>query len=340
VASLAVPGTRWWARVDAHPVVRLADVTADDLAAALDPLPPDAPAVVFGPPIAATTVAAGVAEILDALERAAIDLFPAWLPGATGIAGPQGAAEAAVRTAARSLAAGSEDSGPFLAELAVHALRGRPAPASTIPAQRRAIGLVRVIARSLSRDRAALVLEVPPDLTAHGEQVLAGAARWLAEHATLAVWLVGEPLRAVDWINSWPVRTEAPAVVAPPATEPAAPIQLAVRGRPRRGAETRLAEALAATDWAGTHLWNGDLALGALTPIVRPDVRWPDERVIVEIDGPEHCGAAKYAADRRRDALLLLHDHAVLRFTNDQVNTDLGYVVHTIRAVLLKRRTP
>ncbi|WP_117213335.1 endonuclease domain-containing protein [Allorhizocola rhizosphaerae] len=335
-------GSQWWEQIRGLPVVALTGVSADDLASILDPLPVQAPAVIFSPPVDVTSAAACISDVLTSLERAAIELFPAWLPGAVGIVGAQGANEAAVRAAASSLAAAGEDFGPFLAELAVHALRGRPTNGSAILNQHRAAGLARVIARSLDRSRAALVLTVPPNLAAHEQQVLAGVGRWLTEHSALAVWLVGNPLSSVDWITTWPVNMGAPptALVNSPPNADAAPIRLAIEGQPKPGREAKLAQRLAVVNWAGLHIWNRSLDLGALYPAVFPDVRWPAEQVIVEVDGPEHRGAAMYESDRRRDATLLLHDYAVLRFTNEQIDHDLSHVLHTIRDLLQKRRNP
>src|SRR5262245_11597803 len=153
----AIPyGSQWWEQIRDLPVVALTGVSTDDLALILDPLPEEAPAVIFSPPVDVTNAAACVSDVLTALERAAIELFPAWLPSAAGIVGTDGANEAAVRVAASSLAAAGEDFGPFLAELAVHALRGRSTSASAILNQQRVAGLARVIARSLDRSRAAL----------------------------------------------------------------------------------------------------------------------------------------------------------------------------------------
>lgn len=333
---------QWWERIRSFPVVALTGISADDLAAILDPLPAHAPAVVFSPPVDVTNAAACLSGILGALERAAIDLFPAWLPRAGGIVGTHGANEAAIRAAARSLAAVGEDFGPFLAELAVHALRGRPSE-SMINSQQRAAGLARVIARSLNRSRTALVLTLPLDLAIHEQQVLGGVSRWLNEHSALAVWFVGNPLSSVDWINTYPLsmadRITIP-VDQPSTADEAAPIRLAVEGQPKPGHESRLAAQLAAASWAGPHVWNRSLDLGALHPTVLPDIRWPDERLIVEVDGPEHRSSARYESDRRRDAALLLHDYAVLRFTNDQIDRDLSYVLHMIRDLLQKRRNP
>ena len=47
---------------------------------------------------------------------------------------------------------------------------------------------------------------------------------------------------------------------------------------------------------------------------------------MVEIDGSDHRGILKYAADRRRDNGLMLDGFAVLRFTNEEIVDDLtGY---------------
>jgi Protein of unknown function (DUF559) len=332
--------SRWWTQIDAFSVVLLTDVTADEIVQALDPLPADAPALVVCPPIAATTVAACVAEILDALERAAVDLFPVWLPAAADLVGSP-SAESAVRVAAKSLAAGTEDFGPFLSDLAVSALNGRAGHASVISAQQRAAGLARVIMRSLGRSRAALVLEAPSHQTAHEEQVRAGAARWLAEQGGMAVWLVGAPLRHVDWISEWQVVVQKPDIAQPPPITPStAPIQLTVQGKPKRGTEATLARALAQATWAGTHIWNSGVDLASIGPLLLPDIRWPEERVIVEIDGAEHRTPAKYSADRRRDVLFLLSGYTIVRFTNEHVESDLPYVLQTIHDVLLMRRNP
>src|SRR3954449_12846655 len=105
MTPVTAPDTRWWEHIRGLPVVALAGISADDLATILDPLPVGAPAVIFSPPVDTTDVSACLTDILTALERAAIDLFPTWLPSAAGIVGTNGANEAAVRVAAKSLAA-------------------------------------------------------------------------------------------------------------------------------------------------------------------------------------------------------------------------------------------
>ena len=84
-------------------------------------------------------------SILDGLDRAALDLFPAWLPGAEWIEGPGGLGVAAVRSLAAEHASATSQYGPFLADLAERALRGRPTGVR-FPDAVRATGLARVIA--------------------------------------------------------------------------------------------------------------------------------------------------------------------------------------------------
>jgi hypothetical protein len=335
-SALDVP---WWVPIDAHRVAMLTGATIEELRTSLDPLPPSAPAVVFCPAPPLGAVAECVQEILDRLERAAVDLFPAWLPSAVDLTSSD-ATEAAVRDAARSLAASTEDFGPFVAELALRAFRGEMGGEWAISAEQRTEGLARVIARSLDRSCTALILETPVRCSRQEEGVLAGASRWLAHQGDLTVWLVGTPLSTVDWLTSHSVTGALLAVVPQADTVQAAPIQLGPAGKPKPGIESFLGHALAARNWAGSHTWNTSLTLGALGPIVQPDIQWTAERVVVEVDGPEHRSVAKYAADRRRDGMLLLKGYLVMRFTNEQVRSDLPYVLHTIRELLLMRRNP
>jgi hypothetical protein len=319
--------------------VLLGGTTVEDLKRALDPLPIDAPSIVFGPPMSAGTVDSCIDQIIDALERTAIDLFPAWLPTVTDLVDSP-AAEAAAKAAALTLAAGAEDFGPFLVELAVSSLRGRPVHELGIQPQPRAAGLARVIARSMGRTRTALVLEVPVAQIPQDEVVLTGTARWFAEYGGFAVWLVGGPLVHTDWISSRSVAVGEPESPQSVAITPAAPIQLGAQGKPKPGIESLLGAALVQAGWAGHHIWNAGLNLGPLGPMVHPDIRWPKERLIVEVDGTEHHSAGVYATDRRRDTSLLLQGYTVIRFTNQHVQSDLSDVLHTIRAVLLMRRSP
>lgn len=78
-------------------VVHLDSAPFEVVAAALDPLPDDAPAVLSCHLGAARTPAEVVGVILDELEAAAMQLFPAWLPGGGDLDGRRGADVRAVR---------------------------------------------------------------------------------------------------------------------------------------------------------------------------------------------------------------------------------------------------
>ncbi|TDO38036.1 very-short-patch-repair endonuclease [Paractinoplanes brasiliensis] len=112
------------------------------------------------------------------------------------------------------------------------------------------------------------------------------------------------------------------------------------RGRPHpaSAAEAALEAALAVEPWAAGRRWNQDYRTNELTPPVRLDLLWPQERCVVEIDGPEHCHPVRFEADRRRDVQLQLDGYAVLRFTNARITHDLGAVVHQIGTYVRARR--
>ena len=59
---------------------------------------------------------------------------------------------------------------------------------------------------------------------------------------------------------------------------------------------------------------------------------------MVEVDGPDHCSAMKFEADRRRDVHLQLEGFAVLRFTNYQVLDDVATVLSQIERFIQSRR--
>ena len=84
--------------------------------------------------------------------------------------------------------------------------------------------------------------------------------------------------------------------------------------------------------------WNQEYASHSLAPPIRIDLMWPAERCVVEIDGSDHRGILKYAADRRRDNGLMLDGFAVLRFTNEEIVDDPHRVLAVIESLLVKKR--
>jgi very-short-patch-repair endonuclease len=361
---------RSWSDVPLDRVVALADASAEAIGLSLEPLPDDAPAVVTYRPAVVTSSTSMITDVLDALDSVAVDLFPAWLPGAELIDGPGGTGTAAIRALAMRAAASTSDFGPFLADLAARslegqrrrdrgffapseadapgALRGRRPPTATFVDEVRAVGLARVVAASFDRSRTAVLVHVPDGLTPAAEASLVAACEWFVYHGRAGVWLTGSRLHDVDRICSVPAPVTATAAdiadlgaSAETATaEPPSVSYPALAGRPHPGsdAEKALEAALAERPWAAGRRWNQTHRFGPLANPVKLDLQWPAERCVVEVDGPEHHGPEKYEADRRRDVNLQLDGYAVLRFTNDQVYRDIESVLGQIERFIHIRR--
>jgi very-short-patch-repair endonuclease len=108
--------------------------------------------------------------------------------------------------------------------------------------------------------------------------------------------------------------------------------------RPDSDAEQALERGLARHEWAIGRVWNRTYEWHLLGKAYRLDLFWPDEGLVVEVDGPEHRGRLAFAEDRRRDVKLQLLGHDVLRFTNDQVLSDVESVLANIDQLLRQRR--
>lgn len=315
-------------------VVQVHGLPAEALAITLARRRAELPApVVLRLPHAATP-AEFVSQVLDDLESAAIGLFPAWLPGADHVHTSAGAGLIAVRAIATIHADTHGHSGPFLSDLAAVALGGQAAARRRYAPEYRAAGLVRVIGEGLGHHRLVLIVDIPSGLDHGSEQVIAAGCSWLADHGRLGVWLAGAPLRTVDWLTSV-------SLTAPGSTEVAVPpLPAPVLGspHPRSAAEAALEEELASQAWAFGRRWNQTYQSHVLRNPVRLDLIWPEERCVVEIDGPEHCEPVKFDADRRRDVQLQLDGYAVLRFTNARVRHDVQGVVAQIGQFIKKQR--
>lgn len=314
--------------------VQVRGAAADDIAITLAQGTAELPAALIYRMRPAATLAEFVTTVLDNLESAAIGLFPAWLPGAEHIRVPGGAGLVAVRAVAAAHASRSAHFGPFLSDLAATALGGKVAARRRFPPENRAVGLARVITDALRRYRLILVVDVPAGLSAAGELVVAAGCGWLADRGRFGVWLTGAPLMTVDWLAT------ATLTSSPTGMVDTAPPQPMVVGapHPRSFAEAALEAALATQGWAAGRRWNQTYQSHTLRNPARLDLLWPDERCIVEIDGPEHCEPAKFDADRRRDVQLQLDGYAVLRFTNARVLHDVEAVVTQIGQFIETRR--
>lgn len=345
--------TGFWADAPPGRVTCLVGAVPAAVALGLDPLPAGAPATVTwrpaGAAVASRSMARVVGELLGELEAVAAGLFPAWLPAAGGLDGRDGARVPAVRALAMRRAATTEHFGPFLADLAEWSLdRAAGGPPVRFSAEVRAAGLARVLADSFQRRHAALLVDLPDSLSPDARQVLLDACEWLAHHGGFAVWLAGSTAPGMDRPVTVAVRLPGHAADADGAgsadrsmARDAAGVAfppLAGRPHPASAAEQALEAALADMDWARGRVWNQTYQPHTLTNPVRVDLMWERERCVVEIDGPEHCGAVRFEADRRRDVLLQLAGFAVLRFTNAQVHLDLTAVLSQLERFLTTRR--
>lgn len=250
------------------------------------------------------------------LERAAVGLLPAWLPG-VGESRPDLGGLAAARLLAAEVARTSRYPRAFLTDLAVLALTGRR-PLRLPPLRIRARELTRLVAQAFGRRRTVLLVG-----GVGGDDVVAGA-EWLVSNGGPAVWLLGAGNDRVPVVRlGRPGRGS---------------VAEAGRPHPASAVEAALEAALARESWASGRRWNQDYRSNELTPPVRLDLWWPAERCVVEIDGPEHCRPDRYELDRRRDVRLTLDGYAVLRFTNARIVHDVGAVVHEIGTFVRAQR--
>ncbi|GII65513.1 hypothetical protein Skr01_55980 [Sphaerisporangium krabiense] len=356
-----------WAELPADRVVLLAGADAAARALTDEPPPDAAPAILTYVPVAARSVAEAAGHMLDALQDAALALFPAWLPDAAGIE-PGASGTLAVRALALRAAATSHHFGPFLADLAEsalhhadgtprHAASGGPpgarsdglsgtgafARTSRFAPEVRAAGLARVLATGLRRSGAALLVPVPEGFSHADQDLLLAAAEWLAARGGFGVWLTGALSASADRVTRVTLRLPASARPEPstPSTPPPRAVTFpAVTGMPHPAsqAEKTLERALATRPWSHGRAWNQTYRSGPLANPIRVDLIWRRERCIVEIDGEDHHRPDRYAADRLRDVQLQLDGYAVLRFTNAQVLTDVEAVAAHLERFLKTRR--
>jgi very-short-patch-repair endonuclease len=207
-----------------------------------------------------------------------------------------------------------------------------------------------VIADAYGRGTTALLIDVPEALSPSDERGLVAASEWLVRHGHVAVWLAGAPLRIVDRVQSVHVTLPAYLTELADLAEPEqAPRRSGtghsfaippVSGVPRADslAESMLERALAPHAWANGRRWNHTYEWHILGQRYRLDLYWKAERLVVEIDGPEHRGPLMFADDRRRDNRLQQLGYRVLRFPNDDVLSDVQAVLSDIENMLSQLR--
>jgi very-short-patch-repair endonuclease len=315
------------AAVPADRVVQLPEVSTGSIAAALAEDGSDLAAIVAAATGYRTTPGDFVGSALDDLERVAVELLPAWLPEAAAIDRPDVGGVATIRMVAAAHARDAHYSPVLLEDLAVLALTGNREGRREIPLRTRAVQLARLVAEAFGRTRLVLLVEPATELTLQDQEAIVAGASWLAHNARMAVWLTGSLPLIEDQLPS--VRLDSTALPQP------APIG---KPHPASAVERALEAALAAQSWAGGRRWNQPYQWDPLSPPIRLDLLWAEERCVVELDGPEHCHPAHFEADRQRDVQLQLDGYAVLRFTNARVIHDVGAVVHQIGTYIRSRR--
>ena len=328
--------------IPADQVVRLVGLTDAQLAVSLDPLPGHAPVIVRHPlPTDASSPHQVIDDMLHRLEAVALSLFPAWLPDAAVISESSDFDRRVVREIAHLNAANSSHFGPYLADMAEAAL-SRGVPQRQFGPELRAKGLARIIANSYHRDGVVLLVGQGGPDTEDAQRRAAAACEWVAGHGGIGVWLTAGALPLVDRYPTWqlpvPGYVDALSAAGPAETPPLDYPPLAGRPHPASVAEQTLERGLARCAWATGRTWNQEYASDSLTPPIRVDLMWPAECCVVEIDGPDHRGMLKYAADRRRDNGLMLDGFAVLRFTNDEILDDPAQVLGVIQRMLGRKR--
>lgn len=327
--------TSWWQHAPLDRVVRLHGPRFRDLAESVDPLPDSAPAVLFFA-LSGGTASQIVDAVVDALERAALDLVPQWLPGAVDADDHSSLARGSARARALEVAATTDHFGPYLAHLADAYVSGRPPRDDAYSRETRATGAGRVVAQANGRRSAVLIVDIPVDADV---DAVSAAAEWLCGTG-IGVWLTGAG--AVERFPS--IRVDAPPAPADVSTivDRFRPLGYPpVEGRPHAAsaAEALLYRLLSTREWAAGRVHNRVVKLSELSRPFTIDVLWDEEKVAVEIDGPEHRARAMFSDDRSRDNLLQTHGYIVLRFTNEDMLTDHGRVVAMIEQTLHRRRT-
>lgn len=92
---------------------------------------------------------------------------------------------------------------------------------------------------------------------------------------------------------------------------------------------------------AGITGWRANVAIRDGRGIIgAPDVLFPAERVVIEVDGRAFHGAERFQHDRERRNRLVLAGYVVLNFTWQDLTARPEAVVAQVRAALASRRRP
>ncbi len=161
MAVLTETANDWWTAPPPRQVSYLQDIDPELISITLDALPPRAPLVLRFRPAGHACLGDMVDVLLDELDRAAIALFPRWLPGAERLEDSTQLGVPAVRALAAQTASRSSNFGPFLADLAERGLLGKTGGRSRFASEVRAAGLARVIMQAYGKHAAVVLVDVP-----------------------------------------------------------------------------------------------------------------------------------------------------------------------------------
>lgn len=321
--------------------VCLVGAPGDAIAVALEDLSDTAPALIRVHVEPRDRQSAVIEQVLSALTVIAIELFPAWLPGASSITGRSSLDFAAVRIHALHLASTSDHYGPFLADLAERSIgnnaTGRPFSDAEV-----AEGLAGILGASWQRAQVALLLD-SDELSPMQQRALAAASEWLAVRG-FAVWLVDNPVPTVDRLSSvfvtlprelLDVDDTGQCTRTRPTVE-----YWAVAGRPHPGSdvEKRVDRELSKHSWATNRRLNHPYHYNDIAQKYFLDIVWLEDLFAVELDGHEHSSVWSKAKDDKRDEILRGVGFEILRIPNERVHADVWQVVDEIQAALYRHR--
>jgi very-short-patch-repair endonuclease len=309
----------------------------------------DRPAL-FVPLSPCGSVEAYVEQVIAALAKTALHLWPSWFSGVSfAMCRDDALGRQAVDVISRETAARFPTINSHWAEPAARlALRGRsPRVPGVLPAIELAqlslaisrLGLILVVdvgeagdapnsaalARALEwiaqRSGVAVVavFTVPPSLNSPFERILYGARQVISDTQTTSISEIDAPASITSeiWLAPW-------------------------RGTPHplSEIERRLA-AMLRDDGELADLfhfnWFVDTVHGSRPKV---DLVWMRGRLVVELDGyPDHTTRRAFITDRHRDYELALSGFTVLRLANDEVAQDFGRAIEKIRDLVRLRQS-
>ncbi len=272
-------------------------------------------------------------RLLDALADAAVDVYPAWPPGAAQL--EEDANAVAIVLVAREQAEAAEGYAPLWAHAARRARRGA-SPRGGFPLEVEGRELPRLLELAWQREGLVLFVELGAETDSH--DALASALEWIAFHGRIAV-AVGPTTPHSVW-SRFPT-VAVPTLDEPPPTPSTAPLQAPAppgRPHPHSAVERLVYAALMGLPWAADVRFTQSIPIGAFGQIAIVDILFADACIVVELDGPEHRSAHKYLQDRRRDNELTAQGYVVHRFTNDEILSDLPDVLARLERYVAARR--